>query len=240
MGADREPGAPPPAGAAPAPPTLRQRAAFSLGSLIAAAWIVLLRVTLRFRWTGREHARRIAESGEACLLAFWHEHLMIMRWGTPRMPSTALVSRHRDGEWIARTLARLGVDLTRGSTTRGGAIGLREIVRKVRDGFVAGFAVDGPKGPRRIVQPGVVQAARLTGAPILPVSFACSRGRRLSSWDRFLIPGAFGRAAFHYGLPIRIGRRAGRDELEAARVLLEEELLRLTERAETEVGGIPG
>ena len=64
----------------PSAPTAGQRAAYSLGSSVAAAWIVLLRLTMRVAWSGREHAEKLAAGDEGCLLAFWHEHLMIMRW----------------------------------------------------------------------------------------------------------------------------------------------------------------
>jgi len=220
-----------------APPLPRgRRTAYSLGSLVAATIARLLWRTLRVRWGGREHPARVLASGEPCILAFWHEHLLLMRYGWAYRPATALVSLHADGEWTARTLRRLGVDVSRGSTTRGGTRGLKEVVRKVRGGLDAGFAVDGPRGPRRQVQPGVVMTARLCGVPIIPIAFGSHPAYRFRSWDRFLLPAPFARAVFLYGLPIRVGRRAGRDEMEAARVLLEEELRTLTERAERLAG----
>ena len=64
--------------------------------------------------------------------------------------------------------------------------------------------MDGPRGPARVVQPGVVQLARLTGAWILPITSSSSRPRFLGSWDRYLLPLPFSRAVVAYGEPFAI------------------------------------
>ena len=168
--------------------------------------------------------------------AFYHDQLLMMTysylgqaWGR-RL--AVLSSRHRDGEYVARTLERFGHTMVRGSTGRGGLGGLRQIIRHLRMGQDAAFAVDGPRGPRHTVQPGALEAARLTGAPIVPVAFAASRKKVLRSWDAFQIPGPFTRGVFVYGDPLVVGSSAGAAELEATRRLLETRLNDLTERAE--------
>src|SRR6185295_20320325 len=88
--------------------------------------------------------------------------------------------------------------------TRGGSQALRGIVRRVRAGRDAALTVDGPKGPPRAVQPGIVQLARLTGAWILPITFSSSRPRFLASWDRYLLPKPFSRNVVAYGEPFPI------------------------------------
>jgi len=115
-----------------------------------------------------------------------------------------MASQSKDGEIIARWLERNGYVVVRGSTTRGGSQALREMVRHVRSGRHAALTVDGPKGPPRVVAPGVVQLARLTGAWILPITSSSSRPRFLRSWDRYLIPGPFSRGVVAYGEPFPI------------------------------------
>jgi len=115
-----------------------------------------------------------------------------------------MASQSKDGEWIARWLEKNGYVVVRGSTTRGGSQGLREMVRLVRSGRHAALTVDGPKGPPRVVQPGVVQLARLTGAWILPITSSCSKARFLASWDRYLLPYPFSKAVVAYGEPFPI------------------------------------
>jgi len=86
-----------------------------------------------------------------------------------------LSSRHRDGEYVSRTLERFGHVMVRGSTGRGGAAGLKEMIRHLRAGRDAAFATDGPRGPRHQVQIGVIEAARLGRAQVVPVAFASSK-----------------------------------------------------------------
>jgi hypothetical protein len=73
------------------------------------------------------------------------------------------------------------------------------MVREVRSGRHAALTVDGPKGPPRIVQPGAVELARLTGAWILPITFSSARPRFFASWDRYLLPGPLSRNFIVYG-----------------------------------------
>jgi lysophospholipid acyltransferase (LPLAT)-like uncharacterized protein len=98
-----------------------------------------------------------------------------MRYAFPGKRITILISRHSDGEMIAHTMELFGLATTRGSTTEGGAAGLRAVVHRVREGYSVGFTPDGPRGPRHVAQAGVVQAARLAGVPIVPVGFGASK-----------------------------------------------------------------
>src|SRR6185503_19809634 len=106
--------------------------------------------------------------GERYILAFWHSRWVLMPYSYPGGKMAVLLSQHRDAEMLARVLARFGLHTARGSSTRGGFEGLRSIVRMSRDGYDLGIAPDGPRGPRRCAQAGVIAMARLTGLPIVP------------------------------------------------------------------------
>jgi lysophospholipid acyltransferase (LPLAT)-like uncharacterized protein len=137
--------------------------------------IRLLRATTRIRREIPEAVRGIQQRGDPYILAFWHGRLFLMPYAYTGRRIAILISEHRDGELISRTMHRFGFATARGSSTRGGAAGLREIVRMIRAGSDAAFTPDGPRGPREIVQPGVIAAARISGAPIVPVTFSCSK-----------------------------------------------------------------
>lgn len=151
------------------------RAVLTLLPYVANLAIRLVRRTMRLRYTGRESVDRLLEAGEPFILAFWHGQLFLMRYAFPGERITILISRHSDGEMIARTMELFGLHASRGSTTEGGAAGLRHLVRRVREGYCVGFTPDGPRGPRHVAQAGVVQAARLAGVPIVPVGFGASK-----------------------------------------------------------------
>jgi len=202
------------------------------GTLLAAMVIRLLRWTSRVEYHGRDVLDGLREDGGRVLLAFWHEQLLLMPYVYPGPRITVMVSKHQDGEWIARTVERFGIHSTRGSSTRGGTSALRALVRRVRAGWDGAFTPDGPRGPRRKAQPGVILAARLCGAPILPVALGCSRARRLASWDRFLLPLPFGKVAYVYGEPLRVPPTAGEGEIERLSRELETALNELSNRAE--------
>ncbi len=177
-------------------------------SLLAACFIRALRATVRLRFHGEAWVRAREAAGERFILAFWHRHLLLMPYAYRGRRISVLVSASGDGELIARTVARLGIDSSRGSTSRGGAVGLRALLRKAREGYDLAFTPDGPRGPVGVVQPGVVMAAAATGFPILPVAMAASRRRFLRSWDRFVVPLPFAAVHFAYGEPLAVPRDA--------------------------------
>jgi lysophospholipid acyltransferase (LPLAT)-like uncharacterized protein len=117
-----------------------------------------------------------------------------------------LISRHRDGEVIARAVERLGYATARGSSTRGGEEGVREMLALAESKRSLAITPDGPRGPARVVKPGLIYLASRTGLPILPVATGARPLTRLRSWDRFRIPRPFGRVVVHYGEPIDVPR----------------------------------
>ena len=144
-------------------------------ALTAALWIWLTRATSRIRYINRGVIEEMTRRGQPYILAFWHGRLFLMPYAYPGNRIAILISQHRDGEVISRTMERFGFVTARGSSTRRGASGLREIVRRIRAGFDAAVTPDGPRGPCARVQAGVVAAARLSGAPIVPVAFSSSK-----------------------------------------------------------------
>lgn len=212
----------------PRPARSRHRAApadwpTTLLSFGAASLIRALRAGLRLRHHGDARLREWERRGERIILAFWHRHLLLMPYAYRGQAISVLISRSRDGELIARTVARFGIDATRGSSgaeDKGGAAGLRGLLRKGAAGYDLAFTPDGPRGPVGEVQPGVVLAAAATGFPVVPVAVAASRAHHLRSWDRFLVPVPPGVVHFVYGEALAVPRRAERGELqEAAREL---------------------
>jgi lysophospholipid acyltransferase (LPLAT)-like uncharacterized protein len=94
--------------------------------------------------------------------------------------ATIMSSLSRDGELQAHILAGFGYRIVRGSASRGGARGLIGMKRGMRDGYHAGLAVDGPKGPIHEVKPGVIYLAKKTGAPVIPVLTSANEKNRCS------------------------------------------------------------
>ena len=203
-------------------------------------FVRLVFATNRWQTVGREDADAMLGAGQPFIAAFWHGRLMMAPhcWQA-EATIHVIISRHRDGENIARAVRHLGVAAIRGSTTRGGTAAIRSSLRLLKKGGYLGITPDGPRGPRMRAQPGIVALARLSGAPIVPITFAVSRRRIAKSWDRFVIALPFGRGVVLWGRPLYVAADADEAALEEARRTLEERLNALTAEADRMVGTEP-
>ena len=177
------------------------------------------------------------------IYTIWHGQILLMPYlYGRRLRIHALTSRSRDGEILARFIQGFGITVVRGSSSRGGARALLTLARAVRDeGADILIVPDGPRGPRHVAQGGAVMLAKVTGIPMVPVAFAASAKTVLRSWDRFIIPHPFARAAALFGEPIPVPRHADSDMLEAKRRELETALMDITAAADraAERGYVP-
>jgi hypothetical protein len=160
---------------------------------VAAGLIRTVAGSMRYETRGHEAVDALYREGRHIILAFWHAQQLMIPIGYRGTGSHVLISQHGDGEIIARIIARFGHDAVRGSSTRGGAGALRALIKLGRSGRDVVVTPDGPKGPRHVVKLGVVQLAKATGLPIVPLAFACSKKNSLrvgtGTWSRILSPG---------------------------------------------------
>lgn len=205
-----------------------------------ARFASLVFATTRWQIQGREDAEALLREGQPFICAFWHGRLMLAPHGWPAGKTIhVMISRHRDGENIARAVRHLDVATIRGSTARGGTTAIRTSLRLLNEGGYVAISPDGPRGPRMRVQPGIIALARLSGTPILPITYAVSWRKVARSWDRFVIALPFGRGVYQWGPPLYVARDADKAALEQARLTLEERLNALTAEADRMVGTEP-
>lgn len=156
--------------------------------LFGAGVIRLLGRTMTLTTEGEERVDALHRRRQPIILVFWHAQQLMIPLGYRGAGTHILISRHRDGEVIARIIARFGHRSVRGSSTRGGAWALRELIRLGRSGADLVVTPDGPKGPRQVAKFGVIQLARATGMPIVPLAFSCSKKNSsragIGSWFR--------------------------------------------------------
>jgi len=178
---------------------------------LAGIAIGALRGTLRVERLHFDRYLGLRARGVPILFSLWHGRMFLPIQVHRHQGIVTMASQSKDGEIIALWLGRNGYRVVRGSTTRGGGEALRQMVRQVRSGIHAALTVDGPKGPPRVVQPGVVQLARLTGAWVLPITYSSARPCFFRSWDRYLLPRPFSRNVVAYGEPFPIPEEMGED-----------------------------
>jgi lysophospholipid acyltransferase (LPLAT)-like uncharacterized protein len=173
-----------------------------------------LYASLRFEVTGEEHQETTWKAGRSVVFVTWHGRILpllyLYRWNGIVM----LVSQHRDGEYLTRLGRGLGYDAVRGSSTRGGYPALRDLVRRLRQGQSLAITPDGPLGPREKVKPGALQAARISGAPLIPVMAGARQAWWIEGWDSFLIPKPFATVRVAIGEPRYVPPDSGVRDLE--------------------------
>lgn len=170
--------------------------------------------------------------GERVIYSIWHENLLFptIYFGRPSM--AVLVSQHRDGQLLGTLITSLGMGMVCGSTTRGGVDAVRKLVDPNAPFRHVAVTPDGPRGPRRVVQQGLVYVASRTGMKVVCVGVGYRRPWRLGSWDRFAVPRPFtaARCLIGEGLVVPPGLKAM--QLEPYRLRIQAEMDRLNAAAE--------
>ena len=201
-----------------------------LGSLI----IRILFSTMSIKEIPDGYSENLERQGKHAIYAFWHAHMLLPGYVGRNRNIKVLISQHRDGEYIAQVVQRLGYGVARGSTTRGGAKALLRMIKKIKEKSISlAITPDGPKGPRFVAQSGAILLGQKTQYPIIPVMIHLAKYWELPSWDRFCIPKPFSKARIFYGDPIMVPPKLEKSEAEEYRAALEKELIRLGDEAES-------
>ena len=166
----------------------------------------------------------VSRSGGGAVYTTWHQRMPYHFHYFGSRHVTVMISRSRDGEYVARLAAWLGFKNVRGSSTRGGTGALKELIRKIKNGEIGGMLADGPQGPARVAKMGSVVLARDAEVPLIPVLWGADRCWMFNSWDRYLFPKPFARVVIYYAEPVWIPPSAGKGELEGYRKVFEERL----------------
>jgi len=190
---------------------MKLRWAEPIATRIGSVLVRALAATWRYRVAGEEHVRALREMRRPFVFVLWHSRILPLLYRHRGEDVVMLISRHRDGGYLADLGARWGYRSVRGSTQRGGEVGLLGIVRALEGGAVVAVTPDGPRGPAERVQPGAIAAAQHAGVPIVAVGARVASAWYLGSWDRMCIPKPFTRIDVTYAAPIEIA--AGKGEL---------------------------
>ena len=174
---------------------------------------------------------------EPRLAAFWHRNIFMAAFVFRDRLYSVPASRSREGDLITAVLARLGfASPPRGSSSRGGAVALRALVRRLKAGSAVAIPTDGPRGPARVCKPGIVGLARLSGIPISPVGIAASPRLCFRSWDRGELPLPFARVVCAIAPSISISRDVEPGERQDAMDDLDAALNHLTDALDRRLG----
>lgn len=167
----------------------------------------------------------------------WHRHAVFLFYFFRKLgPRGIMISRSRDGELTAAVARHLGYTPVRGSSSKGGVEALSAMVEYMKDKSekrLCGTAVDGPRGPARKMKKGMAAVAKESGSWFIPM--ACSGTRVITfsrAWDKTIIPKPFSRVVIDFGEPVRIPKDASEEEFGRICEEIEDELNRLTDKAD--------
>jgi lysophospholipid acyltransferase (LPLAT)-like uncharacterized protein len=190
--------------------SLRERILLWLISSASYVAISLIGPTLRYCISWEEApAQADATYEKRVIYSFWHRAVFASAWLWRNAGIAVMVSRSFDGEYIARTIERLGFVAVRGSSSRGGASGLLGLRGQLEQGNLVAFTIDGPRGPKYVAKPGPVLLARASGAPMVAFYVALSDCWVLNTWDAMTIPKPFSKVLVRFSAKMPVPDESG-------------------------------
>jgi hypothetical protein len=214
-----------------------------LGVISWATYLAILLIARTLRWSiSWEEAPSPADATyeKRVIYSFWHRAVFASAWLWRQSGIAVMVSRSFDGEYIARTIERLGFVAVRGSSSRGGAAALLGMRSKLEQGGTVAFTIDGPRGPRYVAKPGPVMLSRASGLPMAAFYVALSDAWVLNTWDAMMIPKPFSKALVRVSAKMQVPAGAGDAEMAEFQGQLQAALERVTRFAEENVGRVEG
>jgi lysophospholipid acyltransferase (LPLAT)-like uncharacterized protein len=198
---------------------------------LAVALIRLLGLTMRIKLIDPHHTSPFVKTAKPAILAFWHNQQLLAAYFFRNLGIRVLVSRSKDGDYIAGVLGHLGYGTVRSSTSSGKVNALRGLARELKSGYHAAITPDGPRGPVYRAQPGAIFLGALSGHAVVPFGCAVDRVWQLHSWDRFEIPKPFSRAVIVFGQAVSIPRELRQETAQQLTQEMERHLNDLRDKA---------
>lgn len=165
--------------------------------LLARAYLTLCYRTTRWEGTGLEEIKAALGKGPV-ILVVWHGHLLLGPFHWPR--TAGQLSTIHTSSPIGRVAGEMqrqyGLHPFEMSEKISNLATSRQILKRVAAGTSIGITADGPLGPALAVKDPPVEWARATGCPVFCYAFSTQRAKRLSSWDRMLLPLPFTHGRF--------------------------------------------
>lgn len=202
-----------------------------LGGVTARSLIGSL--SLRVHYLGPDVGDGRTELDDRLIYCIWHDSLLLPAARFGGRDLAVLISKHADGQILGGLITAMGMEMVQGSTNRGGVEAVRNLLRDDVRWRNLAVTPDGPRGPRRIVQAGIVYIASRTGMKIIPVGVGYRRPWRLGSWDRFAIPKPCSRGRVVAGDLFAVPPNLRSAALEEYRLRLQSEMDRVNAMAES-------
>lgn len=216
------------------------RFALKYGLIPCAHYLIRLYFTLvRIRTINEDIIFNHLEGGKKAIVAIWHQRIMLALGYAKKFRAyrpSVMISQSRDGDMIADVYSHFNFRPVRGSSSRGGKEALAVMIADLSQNPFAVHVLDGPRGPKGVVKPGLVVMAQLSGVPIFPAYLSVNKAWVLNSWDRTLIPKPFSTITVRWGDPIYVPERLNDETFESIREQIEQHMKENQIREDAERG----
>mgnify|MGYP000229886446 FL=1 len=190
-------------------------------------------MTLRSKNMNEEEENHFKNLTGPYILTLWHGRIFYLFYYLRRHPDYfLLISPSEDGDLLARLARLMGYSVIRGSTYKKAVSAARSLIKVLRRNQRIIIIADGSRGPRCVAQPGSVQLAGITGAPIFPMTFGAKNKVILNSWDQFAIPLPFTCCTLNFSSPISLSQKSSEQTIEEKRLELENALNRISKASD--------
>ncbi len=203
-----------------------------IGAIAGCAYLNLMGKTAKIKISGDFFPEKYLAGKEKCIFATWHSQMLQMIFVHKNLNIATLVSKSKDGEYIARVLEKFGFLPVRGSSSKRALRSVLEMIKYAKSGHSLAITPDGPRGPRNKVQPGIIYLAKKTQLPIIPIGSAVRGKIQFGSWDRFELPFPLSKIVIKYGNPLHVSEQ---DNISEKALSLEIKMNRLCEESFAEL-----
>ena len=175
-------------------------------SWLYKAVVSTIMLTCRVKYIGKEIEEQLKKQGQTWIYAAWHENTAMTAWFIRNQKVAMMASDSKDGEFIASGIRIFGNIPVRGSTSKGGVKAVKAMVKLLKQGHSAAITPDGPRGPVRQLQRGVLSISLMSGSPIVAAHIAASREWVFPTWDKHRLPKPFSKVVVSYSGPYFVDR----------------------------------
>lgn len=207
------------------PISLKTRLKIWFLGLLATTFLRFLGLTSRRINIGAENFEELRKQGKPWIFGIWHCNVFNSPYLYRGLNVGVLISASRDGDYINEVVHRFKNTSIRGSTSRRSVAALKQTIEHLKKGFPVAITPDGPRGPALELQPGIVISAQMSGVPIIPAFYECTRQWVAKSWDKHRIPKPFTSVVVSFGKPIYVPRQLSEEEFEKTRLEIQNALI---------------
>ncbi len=179
---------------------------YKIACRLLATMSKLLGASARIKVVGDEYMPKSGQNEKGGMVLLWHATTVLPIYRYRNRGYMGIISESKDGELQNSVMLARGYRTIRGSTgnDKHGARALLMSIRALKDGAFMAITPDGPKGPVKKVQPGVVRMIKKSDCYFVPMGVAIDRCWRLKSWDSHMIPKPFCKTVIYVTEPVRI------------------------------------